>query len=51
MGTVAAPPLEDDGEQCITAEQEVSKEIRGVLEYILNVHGLPPGWKWKVSIG
>ncbi len=42
---VAAPLVEDDGEQHRTAEQEVSKEIRGVLEYLLNVHGLPPGWK------
>jgi hypothetical protein len=45
MGTVAAPSVEDAGEQRRTAEQEVSKEIRGVLEYLLNVHGLPPGWK------
>ncbi len=44
-GTVAAPPVEDNGEQRRTAEQEVSKEIRGVSEYLLNVHGLPPGWK------
>jgi hypothetical protein len=41
-GTVAAPPVEDDGEQRRTAEQEVSKEIRRVLEYLLDVHGLPP---------
>ncbi len=45
MGTVAAPPVEDDGEQRRTAEQEVSKEIRGVSEYLLDVHGLPPGQK------
>ena len=44
-GKVAASPVEDDGEQCRTAEQEVCKEIRGVLEYLLNVHKLPPGWK------
>ncbi len=44
-GTVAAPSVEDAGEQCRTAEQEVSKEIRGVLKYLLDVHGLPPGWK------
>jgi hypothetical protein len=43
--TVAAPPVEDASEQRRTAEQEVGKEIRGVLEYLLNVHGLPPGWK------
>ncbi len=42
-GTVAAPLVEDNGEQRRTAEQEVSKEIRGVLEYLLEVHGLPPG--------
>jgi hypothetical protein len=44
-GRVAAPPVEDNGEQCRTAENEVSKEIRGVLEYLLNVHRLPPGQK------
>ncbi len=37
--------MEDDGEQHRTAEQEVSKKIRGVSEYLLEVHGLPPGWK------
>ncbi len=42
-GTVAALPVEDKGEQHRIAEQELSKEIRGVLEYLLNVHGLPPG--------
>jgi hypothetical protein len=42
-GMVVAPLLEDNGEQCRTAEQEESKEIRGVLEYLLEVHGLPPG--------
>jgi hypothetical protein len=45
MGTVAAAPVEDAGEQCQTAEQEVGKEIRGVLEYLLDVHGLTPGQK------
>jgi hypothetical protein len=45
MGMVAAPPGEDNGEGCRTAEQEVSKEIRGVSEYLLDVHRLPPGWK------
>ncbi len=45
MGTVAAPSVEDTGEQRRTAEQEVSKEIRGVSEYLLDVHGLPLGWK------
>ncbi len=45
MGTVVAPLVEDDGEQCRTAEQEVRKEIKGASEYLLEVHGLPPGWK------
>ncbi len=44
-GTVPVPPVEDNGERRRTAEQEVSKEIRGELEYLLEVHGLPPGWK------
>jgi hypothetical protein len=26
-------------------EEQLKKEIRGVLEYLLEVHGLPPGWK------
>jgi hypothetical protein len=43
--TVAAPLVEDNGEQCRTVEQELSKEIRRVSEYLLEVHGLPPGWK------
>jgi hypothetical protein len=42
-GMVAAPLVEVDGEQHRTAEQEVSKEIRGVSEYLLEIHGLPPG--------
>ncbi len=44
-GMVAAPHVEDDNEQHRTAEQEVSKEVRGVSEYLLDVYGLPPGWK------
>jgi hypothetical protein len=44
-GTVAAPSVEDAVEQRRTAEQEVSKEIRVGSEYLLDVHGLPPGWK------
>ncbi len=42
---VVAPLVEDDSERHRTAEQEVSEEIRGVLEYLFKVHGLPPGWK------
>ena len=44
-GTVAAPLMEDDIEQSRIAEQEVSNENEGVSEYLLEVHGLPPGWK------
>ncbi len=54
MCTVAAPSVEDAGEQRRTAEQEVSNEIRGVSEYLLDVHGLPPGYrvrKGKGSLG
>ncbi len=47
-GMVAAPHVEDNNEQCRTAEQEVSKEVRGVSKYLLDVHGLPPGWKGEV---
>ncbi len=42
---VAAPHVEDNGEQRKTAQQEVNKEIRGVSEYLLEVHGLPPDCK------
>ncbi len=42
-GTITAPLMEDDMEQSKIAEQEVSKEIEGVSEYLLEVHGLPPG--------
>ena len=44
-GTVAAPLMEDNSERRRIAEQEVSKEIEGVSEYLLKVHGLPPGQK------
>jgi hypothetical protein len=44
-GTVAGPLMEDDIERSRIAEQEVSTEIEGVLEYLLEVHGLPPGRK------
>ncbi len=44
-GMVAAPHVEDNSERCRTAEQELSKEIRGKSEYLLEVHGLPPGWR------
>ena len=42
---VAAPLMEDDSEQSRIAEQEVSKKTKGVSEYLLEVHGLPPGQK------
>jgi hypothetical protein len=45
MGMVAAPHVADNNEGCRTAEQEVSKDARGVLEYFLDVHGPPPGRK------
>ncbi len=44
-GTVAAPHVAGNNEQHRTAEQEVSMDVRGVLEYLLDVHGLPPGQK------
>ena len=45
MGTVATPLMKDDSERSRIAEQEVSKEIKGVSEYLLKVHGLPLGRK------
>jgi hypothetical protein len=44
-GMIAAPPVEDNGEQRRTAEQEICKETRKVSKYLFDVHGLPPGWK------
>ncbi len=44
-GMVTALPVENASEQRRTAEQEVGKEIRGVLKYLLDVHELPPGQK------
>ena len=44
-GMVAAPLMEDNIERIRIAEQEVSKEIEVVSEYLLKVHGLPPGRK------
>ncbi len=43
--TVTSSLMEDDIQQSRIGDQEVSKEIEGVLEYLLEVHGLPPGWK------
>jgi hypothetical protein len=37
---------ERDGERSqVVVEEQLIKEIRGVLEYLLEVHGLPPGRK------
>ncbi len=29
----------------VVVEEQLKQEIRGVSEYLLEVHGLPPGWK------
>jgi hypothetical protein len=44
-GTVMAPVVEDNGEQLRAAEQKLCKEVKDVLEFLLEVHGLPPGQK------
>jgi hypothetical protein len=39
---------ERDGERSrVVVEEQLIKDIRGVLEYLLEVHGLPPGRKGK----
>ncbi len=43
-GTVADSLVEDNGERCRPAEQELCKEIMEVLEYLPDVHRSPPGW-------
>ncbi len=47
MDTVAAPHVVDNDEHRRTAERKVRKEVWGMLEYLLDVHGLPTGWKWE----
>jgi hypothetical protein len=37
--------LGGDEMSCFNVEENLIKEIRGVSDYLLEVHGVPPGWK------
>jgi hypothetical protein len=45
MGTI--PCANKGGEEIsrVDVDKQLTKEIRGVLEYLLEIHGLPPGRK------
>jgi hypothetical protein len=44
-GTVPRPNAGGDKESRINVEEQLRKEIREVLDYLLKVHGVPPGQK------
>jgi hypothetical protein len=51
MGTVAAPHVEDNNEQCRTVEKQVSKKLEDLLNISLMYMGYPQVGKGKVSLG
>jgi hypothetical protein len=44
-GTVPCPTPGGDEESRVNVEEQLKKEIREVSEYLLEVHGVPPGRK------
>jgi hypothetical protein len=44
-GTIPCPNAGGDKESRINVEEQLRKEIREVSDYLLKVHGVPPGWK------
>ena len=44
-GTVPSSIVGDDVEGRVTVEEQLRKEIREVSDYLLEVHGVPPGRK------
>ena len=44
-GTVQCPNVGGDKESRVNIEEQLRKEIREVLDYLLEVHGVPPGRK------
>ena len=44
-GTVPCPIAGDDEESRVIVEDQLRKEIREVSDYLLDVHGVPPGRK------
>jgi len=45
MGTVPCSIAGDDEESQVNVEEQLRKEIREVSDYLLEVHGVPPGRK------
>jgi hypothetical protein len=44
-GTVPCANVGGNEASCVNVEDQLIKEIREVLDYLLEVHGVPPGWK------
>ena len=44
-GTVPCVHAGDDKETWVNVKEQLSKEIREVSDYLLEVHGVPPGRK------
>jgi hypothetical protein len=44
-GTVPCSSVGDDGESQVNVEEQLRKEVREVSDYLLEVHGVPPGRK------
>ncbi len=44
-GTVPSSSVGDDGESRVNVEEQLIKEVREVSDYLLEVHGVPPGRK------
>jgi hypothetical protein len=47
IGTLLHAGKRDGERSWVVVEEQLIKEIRGVSEYLLEVHGLPPGRKGK----
>jgi hypothetical protein len=45
MGMILCATNRSEVRSRVVVEEQLKQEIRGVLEYLLEVHGLPPGWK------
>ncbi len=44
-GTVPCANVGGDKASCVNVEEQLINEIREVSDYLLEVHGVPPGWK------
>ncbi len=45
METVPCANVGGEEASCVNVEEQLIKEIREVSDYLLEVHGVPPGWK------